>query len=89
MKRVVVCAAIRNAEGVIIAGARHYDTVMRSLFIRDGRKLADWLACEHGFIDQYGQWMDRKEAWTVAEAAGQILDKDVHTAGTLFSEDLY
>lgn len=33
----------------------------------------EWRAAEQGFIDQWGTFMDRKEAYQVAKAAGQIL----------------
>jgi hypothetical protein len=39
---------------------------------------------EQGFVDQYGVYMSRREAWVVAKAAGQI--KEVFTEGVLYSE---
>jgi hypothetical protein len=99
--RVVVCAAIRNKAGRIIAGARHYDSVMRPWFVRQPnwfervvlRKLVirakAWYSCEQGFIDQFGVFMDRQEAYKVAEAAGQVKYGPEHSKGTLYSEDLY
>jgi hypothetical protein len=88
-KQWVVCAAIRSSEGKIIAGARHYDSVMRPLaFPKDERK-GEWIECEQGFIDQFGTFLTREEAWKIAEANNQIIDKNVHSAGVLYSEDLY
>lgn len=86
--RMVVCAAIVNKRnGVIICGARHYDPIMRqSLGVLIG--LAAWREADQGFIDQHGVFMDRKEAWKVAEAAGQIR-RQVSAPGTLYSENLY
>jgi hypothetical protein len=43
---------------------------------------------EEGFIDQFGDWLDRKEAWKIAEDQGQIR-REVSTPGTLYSENLY
>lgn len=47
---------------------------------------------DQGFIDQFGAFMSRTEAWKVAEAAGQIIrrvDGDAVDGGTLYSENLY
>lgn len=43
---------------------------------------------EQGFIDQFGDFMDRKEAWNVALEQNQIRE-EVSTHGTLYSENLY
>lgn len=99
--RVVVCAAIRNKHGKVLAGARHYDSVMRQWFIRPANwfervflrktfvKDKAWYSCEQGFIDQFGVFMDRQEAYQVADAAGQVKYGPEHSRGTLYSEDLY
>lgn len=95
--RVVVCAANRSkVTGKIIAGARHWDSVMRQqvawLEGQPGdRKMPDeWAGAEQGFIDQYGQFMTREEAWSVAERASQIKYANrSHEKGVLFSEDIY
>ena len=87
--RKVVCAAIRSQKtGAIVAGARHYDTVMRDQMNRCGG-FKEGRPYDQGFIDQNGVFMDRQEAWKVAEAAGQLKDYQSYTPGTLFSEDLY
>lgn len=96
MSRRVVCAANRYPDGFIICGARHYDMIMFAQIKESGRSRLDGYDAkgkiEQGFIDQYGTFMDRMEAWHVAEAAGQI----IHRAGAdgpnrngLFSENLY
>lgn len=41
-----------------------------------------------GFIDQYGKFYDREEAWCVAEKNGQII-RDCGCPGELYSENLY
>lgn len=87
----IVCAAHRYPDGVIIIGARHGDThvqhqwslLEKTGWIREGRG-------EQGFVDQRGNFYNRKEAWKIAKAQGQIIrrvggDED----GTLFSENLY
>ncbi len=85
--RRVVCAANRTG-GVILAGARHWDTVMHKQaeamnMERDTRGNA-----EQGFIDQFGIFLTREEAFILAEGKGQIKGEP-NIKGTLFSEDLY
>lgn len=96
-QRVVVCAAIRQGE-LIICGARHFDTVIRGVIKTMGIKHTGF---EQGFIDQLGVFMTRKEAWVVADKAGQIhrptgleteykpRPANVGDEAELFSENLY
>lgn len=96
-QRRVVCAAnMEPGTEEIILGARHWDMSMRYAF--DVWKEANqvqtkaMLFSKQGFIDQHGVFMDRQEAWKVAEAAGQIIRRvggDTLDGGTLFSENLY
>lgn len=92
--RFVVCAACRYGE-MIICGARHYDMVMHGVLaqLKEDRLFAfeEVGKVEQGFIDQRGVFMDREEAFLVAEAAGQLNVRREKTPGkgTLFSEDLY
>lgn len=95
--RVVVCAAIRKDE-LIICGARHFDTVMRGVIATMKIKHTGF---EQGFIDQYGVFMTRREAWVIADKAGQIRrptgleteynprPANVGDEAELFSENLY
>lgn len=94
--RFVVCAACRYGE-MIVCGARHFDMVMHGVLdqLRQD-KLFDFEKAgraEQGFIDQHGVFMDRKEAFEVAKAAGQLnvrrLKSPHAESTTLFSEDLY
>lgn len=81
--RRVVCAALRDINGTIICGPRHWDSICRASS-KDG-----WT---QGFVDQRGVFMTREEAWKVAEAAGQILricGGETVNGGRLFSENLY
>jgi hypothetical protein len=86
--RRIVCAANRYL-GKVVLGARHFDERMVEQ-IRDlGLKGRE---CEQGFIDQYGVFMTRKQAWPVALVAGQIIRRvggDDADGGTLYSENLY
>jgi hypothetical protein len=87
----VVCAANRNADGLIVAGARHYDDVMRAQI---KSSTGNWRVnmVEQGFIDQFGNFLSRQEAWTIANRNNQITRRcggDEADGGTLYSENLY
>lgn len=94
--RRVCCAACKSPEGVIVTGPRHWHPLMRKAASAlhevwhgpDSPRFAVW---EQGFIDFQGEFMDRREAWKVAEAAGQIVRRcggDDANGGTLYSENL-
>lgn len=86
----IVCAAILYGDnGLMVCGARHFDLVMHKTLEFIGRKVP-MCAPEQGFIDNNGKFLNRKEAFKVAEAADQINHKTGNIDGTnLFSEDLY
>ena len=90
--RRVVCAAIKNHKGEIICGARHYDEIMRHQLKQVVENNENWDNMQditQGFIDQWGNFMDRVEAKEVAVAAGQILRSCGGDSVQLFSENLY
>lgn len=85
--RRIVCAANRHREdGRIICGARHWDKIMRS---QVDLKLGDSSQWDQGFIDQFGDWLTREEAWVVAEEQGQIRRRCGGDGERLYSENLY
>lgn len=87
MQQRVVCAAIQNDAGYIVCGPRHYDHIMREQIING---LQDFSARnEQGFVDQFGKFLTREEAYKVAVAAGQIVRRCGGDEGTLYSENLY
>lgn len=92
--RFVVAAACR-LDKVILVGVRHFDPVMATQLdaIREDRIIeAEQLGkAEQGFIDQFGIFMNRKEAYQVALRAGQLNQRRCQSSDgdTLFSEDLY
>jgi hypothetical protein len=57
--------------------------------VHGGEDPAWWRGAEQGFVDQWGTFMDRKEAYAVAVAAGQILYGPHLSGGELDSSDLY
>ena len=87
-QRRIVCAANRNPDTHdIILGIRHFDHLMRQAGGNQTRFFT-----EQGFVDQHGIFLDRIEAWKVAESAGQIVYRvggDTADGGTLYSENLY
>lgn len=92
-QRRVVCAACRLA-GKIVVGPRHMDSVMRTTIhsFPAHEQALWWRRTEEGFIDQWGVFMNRQEAWVVASEAGQVLYRvggDDSKGGTLYSENLY
>ena len=94
MSRRIVCAAIKAKNGPEVAlGPRHFSPTMHdhiTLYDYHGIDSDKFKFGEQGFIDQFGEFMCRREAFEVAEEAGQI----INTIGTehtkeLYSENLY
>ena len=86
-KTVVVAAACKMADGVIVVGARHFDDIMhQQLQAIYGKDHKDWPA-EHkqGFIDNRQNFFNREIAAEIAFEAGQITKEYPE----LYSEDLY
>lgn len=95
VKRLIVCAANKihiNETGktLVICGARHWDPTMHAQAdaIKAAGHTLKYSIEDQGFIDQFGDYHDRKDAWLIAEKHGQIAH-DVSSPGTLFSENLY
>ena len=96
----VVCAANRlNKNGIIVLGVRHCDQKMHETITLRKQLYADenWFQCEQGFVDQFGNFLTRKEAWVIAVKQCQIYrlvgsqDKGSMSRADveLFSENLY
>lgn len=89
----IICAACRFG-GLIILGKRHYDAMMieQIQFIKNAEFDVEKFTWEQGFINQYGDFLTRQEAWKVAVAADHItrrVGEDTADGGTLYSENLY
>ena len=82
----IVCAANRFENGPLLIGARHFDQHMHVQANYLGVKGTE--PHEQGFIDQYGRFYSRKDAWGIAEKNGQIIRR-CGCDGELFSENLY
>lgn len=88
-KRFVVCAANKYGH-YIFTGVRHFCPVMCfNMAHYDIKGLRNEYGDVQGFIDQYGVFMDRKEAAIVAAEAGQLDRYGDVKPDVLFSEDLY
>ena len=86
--RYIVCAAIRHkAGGGIICGPRHFDSIMGNQIRNNAYK--GWSDAEQGFVDQYGTFIDRKEALIIAKKKNQVVRKVGGDSEELFSENLY
>lgn len=84
IQRVVSMAAC-IVEGHLILGNRHFCPLMnQTIQLLDLQEGTHDISVDQGFVDQWGVWMSRKEAWDVAKSAGQI--KKVFQEGVLFSE---
>lgn len=82
-------------NGYIVTGVRHFCPIMRNQIDAMGgfELLNEWqresgeleTGDDQGFVDQYGRYLTREEAYIIAKEAGQIIRED-HLPGTLFSE---
>ncbi len=94
---IIVCSAVRvfidigcnNFTNVII-GARHWDQQMHDQFANLPFKscVKREFECQ-GFIDQFGNFYDRKEAFVIANRNKQIRFNLEYESNELFSEMLY
>lgn len=94
-ERRVVCAAIRGEDGRILLGIRHYseDMYNQLRFRTDAENFYHRTGLDQGFVDQYGVYMTRREAYQVAHAAKQIINYNACLEDDLgyylYSEGLY
>lgn len=93
VNRRIVCAAMR-VDGKVVLGARHGSPLMLEaldhIFKGDQHQEIEAMKRERieGFIDQYDQFWDRKQALTIAICAGQVR-KRTYDKVQLWSEDVW
>lgn len=89
--RRIVCAAIRAENGDVIVGIRHYSQDMHyQINARaDGRRFENRFGDDQGFVNTWGEYLTRKEAYKVALALGQIIRPEACPSETLYSEGIY
>jgi hypothetical protein len=88
----VVCAAQKFPDGTIVLGVRHYDEFVHrtlELINRHTTDSKEQAKVIQGFVDRFGNFLTREEAWVVAFNAGQIIRRCGGDNGKLFSENLY
>ena len=86
----IACAALRFPWSDLTASlprpARHGDIIR--LMDDAGVRQRVTVKGAQGFLTDGGRFVDRREAWLIAEAAGQIIGTPT-VPGMLFSEDLW
>jgi glutamate racemase len=91
-QQIVVCAAVRleqDGEVYLITGARHFDKVMNNI-IRCLPMELKWTNADQGFINQFGEFLTREEAFKVVQENGQPFSAERNRdKKDLFSEGLY
>lgn len=88
----IVCAACKiekDGKEVILCGARHWDRIMHT----QADAMGD-IKVKHkdqGFIDQFGFYLNRKDAMNIVKATGQKFDQERNggSGDELYSEGLY
>ncbi|RLD07545.1 MAG: hypothetical protein DRI65_04390 [Chloroflexota bacterium] len=92
MDNYIVCAALRLGD-TVIAGPRHFDSVMRSqitAIMKPEDKKSIFAGAEQGFVDKYGDFWNRIDAMVIVLANNQAIDLKRNGSKTeLFSEGLY
>jgi len=92
---IIVCAANKLSDGRLLIGARHWDDHMqKQMYDKTHNDLdieLNLIQCEQqGFVDQFGKFYNRKDAWILAEKNGQIRFTGPGYSGPdLYSENLY
>lgn len=84
-----------HVRKLVVAGARHCDQIMGGVTValeaRHGTLPGSQVYVDEGqgFIDNFGNYWTRYEAWTIAEFHGQITERMGWLTGRLHSENLY
>lgn len=103
MKERIICSAIWYKEqttakclptnidiGVVIAGHRHTHCIHTFVALTGKRSVlpecGDYV---QGFLTDLNRFVDRIDAWKIADEAGQILDYERTSKNYLYSEDIY
>ncbi len=74
-------------KGLVFCGHRHAQCIYTKCSIT-GLRDCESGENEQGFLTNKNRFVDRKEAWLIAEKANQIIRRS-GGHGTLYSEDLY
>jgi hypothetical protein len=82
---------------MVLCSPRHWDTTFRTALEMIQEDKHKPTSMTQGFIDQFGNFLTREEAWVIAEKNGQIrfrcggdeFLRDGKIINKLFSENLY
>lgn len=86
----IVCAACKCPEtGIVILGARHFDSLMRDQIERMRMHHKQVNSLVEGFVDIFGNFLTRKQAFVIAKEKGQIIRRCGGDEGCLYPENLY
>jgi len=89
MNKKIICAAVRQ-DDIIICSARHFDKLMSSTISNLDIKLKLSKKWEQGFVDQFGTFYDREEAYILVRQNDQDFSpKRNSSTKELYSEGLY
>lgn len=93
--RRIVCSANKLKDQTLLVGIRHWDHLMHAQLdnlknLSEGDEISIVEDHRQGFVDQWGNFLERKDAWIVAERQNQIIRKGPGYSGPdLYSENLY
>ncbi len=82
----IVCAAMRNSNGKIIASPRHWDPIAHQAV---KHSTENWDTAEQGFLTNYAEFVSREEAYKIAIYHNQITRSIGYDTNKLYSEHLY
>lgn len=92
-QRRIVCAANRLKDGTVILGIRHWDDFMHQAIGQsknEDEEVETVVGHRQGFVDQWGNFVSRREAWDIALHQEQIVRTGPGFEGPdLYSENLY
>ncbi len=77
-KRKIVCAAIRAEDRSVLVGIRHYSADMHAtidLMGEAGKKFSHRSGDDQGFVDTWGTYHTRAEAYLIASKFNQIINR--------------
>lgn len=89
MRPLIVCAAIKMKDGLVVPGVRHFSPDMREVMKRIYGEGYHRQQQEQGFINTRGEFVSREQAWNDAMLNKQIRRPVNGPHSELFSEYLY
>jgi len=75
--------------GYVVAGRRHHNCITIHSMLKGLRDVPNNFPIIQGFLTSRDRFVNREEAFDIAEGANQLNDRTRFTNRTLFSEDLY